>query len=207
MAILHRAFHDEARLLQIRQSSTVFLSGEPDGEAPKKRRKRVKRKEMVEEGGEEGGEADEIEEIAAAKPSPIAELNLREDGPVNMQVRDVRNLVSGVGPSASGSARPLAASFSSTPAASSSGESLSSDSLRMLLEDAKELQALEDKKSSSGAPDEQGFSVPDSFRSILSTIVTADFFVVCGFLLWFLAGIFCSYVLKDDTVQIAFNRK
>jgi hypothetical protein len=207
MAILQRAkCHDEASLLiQIRQSSALFLSGEPGGEAPKKRRKRVKRKEMAEDGGEE--EAEEIAEISATTLPLVQELKTRQDGPVNMQVR---NLVSGGGPSASGSAQPSVASFSSsTNAASSSGDSLSSDSLRMLLEDAKEMQALE-AKGSIGAPagdNEKGFTVPDSFRNILSTIVTVDFFVVCGFLLWFLAGIFCSYVLKDDTVQIAFNRK
>ena len=39
----------------------------------------------------------------------------------------------------------------------------------------------------------------------ISTIVTIDFFVFIGLLVWFLAGNFCSYVLKDDTVQIALN--
>ena len=88
------------------------------------------------------------------------------------------------------------------------------DSLEMLLQDAKDFKALEEKKQESGSSlgsttssEDGGLSVPDSFRNILSTIVTVDFFVVCGFLLWFLAGIFCSYILKDDTVQIAFNRK
>ena len=50
-------------------------------------------------------------------------------------------------------------------------------------------------------------SVKTTIRNALSTLVTADFFVVCGFLLWFLVGIFCSSVLKDDTIQIAFNSK
>ena len=45
----------------------------------------------------------------------------------------------------------------------------------------------------------------ETIFDILSTIVTIDFFVVLALLAWFLAGIFCSYVLKDDTVQIAFN--
>jgi hypothetical protein len=40
---------------------------------------------------------------------------------------------------------------------------------------------------------------------VLSTIVTIDFFVVCGFLLWFLAGIIGSYGFHNDAVQIAFN--
>ena len=35
--------------------------------------------------------------------------------------------------------------------------------------------------------------------------VHPDFFVVCGFLVWFLAGIFASSVLDNDAIQIAFN--
>ena len=45
----------------------------------------------------------------------------------------------------------------------------------------------------------------ETIFEVISTIVTVDFFVVLALLVWFLAGIFCSYVLKDDTVQIAFN--
>ena len=53
--------------------------------------------------------------------------------------------------------------------------------------------------------DEEGRGIKSAIGNALSTIVTADFFVVCGFLVWFLLGIFCSSILKDDTVQIAFN--
>eukprot|EP00978_Attheya_sp_CCMP212_P048634 scaffold553332_cov51-Attheya_sp.AAC.2 len=52
---------------------------------------------------------------------------------------------------------------------------------------------------------DEALSIPEMIIKGISTIVTADFFVVIGLLLWFLAGIFCSYILKDDTVQIAFN--
>mmetsp|Transcript_28903 Transcript_28903/g.52893 ORF Transcript_28903/g.52893 Transcript_28903/m.52893 type:complete len:330 (-) Transcript_28903:1280-2269(-) len=52
---------------------------------------------------------------------------------------------------------------------------------------------------------DEALSIPDLIIKGISTLVTADFFVVIGLLLWFLAGIFCSYILKDDTVQIAFN--
>jgi hypothetical protein len=45
----------------------------------------------------------------------------------------------------------------------------------------------------------------ETIFEVISTIVTVDFFVVLALLAWFLAGIFCSYVLKDDAVQIAFN--
>jgi len=78
--------------------------------------------------------------------------------------------------------------------------SSSSSSLEQLLADAKKMRQDEGVETSSA---EQESSL--TIRSVLSTIVTADFFVVCALLLWFLAGIFCSYVIKDDTVQIAFN--
>lgn len=77
--------------------------------------------------------------------------------------------------------------------------SSSSSSLEQLLADAKKMR--EDTETKEVSSEEESLSV----RSILSTIVTVDFFVVCGLLLWFLAGIFCSYIIKDDTVQIAFN--
>jgi hypothetical protein len=57
----------------------------------------------------------------------------------------------------------------------------------------------------SAGPDADKVSIPGAIKEVVSTIVTIDFFVVCGLLLWFVAGIFSSYILKDDTVQIAFN--
>lgn len=75
------------------------------------------------------------------------------------------------------------------------------DSLEALLADAKRMREKEAAQSTN--TDEP--SIPKAIKSVISAIVTADFFVVCALLLWFLAGIFCSYVLKDDTVQIAFN--
>lgn len=75
-------------------------------------------------------------------------------------------------------------------------------SLESLLADAKRLRKEE---VDSGESEESGISIPSAIRSVISTIVTVDFFVVCALLAWFLAGIFCSYIVKDDTVQIAFN--
>ena len=80
---------------------------------------------------------------------------------------------------------------------SSTGDS----SLEALLADAKRMRAKEAEEN--GEAD--GPSIPSAIKSVISTIVTIDFFVVCALLAWFLAGIFCSYVIKDDTVQIAFN--
>lgn len=73
--------------------------------------------------------------------------------------------------------------------------------LEQLLVDAKSMRT--DKIEQTG----EDFKVesPTSLKNILSTIVTADFFFVCALLVWFLVGIFCSSILKDDTIQIAFN--
>lgn len=81
------------------------------------------------------------------------------------------------------------------------------DSLEQLLADARSMRASSsssDGKSPSSSANEES-SIKDKVFDAISTIVTIDFFVVIGLLVWFLAGIFCSTVLKDDTVQIAFN--
>lgn len=56
-----------------------------------------------------------------------------------------------------------------------------------------------------GASSSAGFSVPNAAKNAISTLITADFFLICAFLVWFLVGIFASSVLKDDAIQIAFN--
>ena len=76
------------------------------------------------------------------------------------------------------------------------------DSLEQLLADARAMRAQE--KEDSGE-DSESFSIPDALSKVISTIITVDFFFVCVLLLWFVAGIFGQYVLKDTTIQIAFN--
>ncbi|GKY99770.1 hypothetical protein MPSEU_000931000 [Mayamaea pseudoterrestris] len=139
-----------------------------------------------------------------------------KDAPVTFKVQNVNELMVGsesndesdepTSPSAFSPRSFLSNPFqkSSSPAPStrqsaslSSTGSADNDSLKQLLIDAQQMQSSESSDSAS--------QDVNPIRSILSTIVTVDFFVVCGFLLWFLAGIFCSSVLKDDTVQIAFN--
>eukprot|EP00547_Thalassionema_nitzschioides_P001009 CAMPEP_0194207038 /NCGR_PEP_ID=MMETSP0156-20130528/5910_1 /TAXON_ID=33649 /ORGANISM="Thalassionema nitzschioides, Strain L26-B" /LENGTH=290 /DNA_ID=CAMNT_0038933717 /DNA_START=109 /DNA_END=981 /DNA_ORIENTATION=+ len=78
------------------------------------------------------------------------------------------------------------------------------DSLQQLLVDAKALREVE-KEEEEEEEEEGKLKVPESVRNALSTIVTVDFFVVIALLLWFLAGIFASSILKDDGIQIAFN--
>lgn len=192
------------------------IDGGESSSAPKRKRTRTKRK--VEEA------APGTPEVAAKKaaPAPTIVLKPRDDSPVQMQVMSVRDMVSGGSPkstitSNNSSPTKIAVAASSTATGSSSrndststpssptsygGSSSSSmdDSLQQLLEDAKMMQLENDD-----VEEESGSGTKATIRNALSTLVTADFFLVCAFLLWFLAGIFCSSVLKDDTVQIAFN--
>ena len=73
------------------------------------------------------------------------------------------------------------------------------DSIEQLLADARSMRAA------SPSDGEEDSSMKDAVFNIISTIVTVDFFFVMALFVWFLSGIFCSYVLKDDAVQIAFN--
>ncbi len=79
------------------------------------------------------------------------------------------------------------------------------DSLEQLLADARRMRASSTDTDGKSLSTENETSIKDKVFDVISTIVTIDFFVVIGLLVWFLAGIFCSSVLKDDTVQIAFN--
>jgi hypothetical protein len=208
-------FFHKAEVACKRRSPFLFQSSDNSdpSKTSKRRRKRTKRRE--ESVSPPPSEAEAPTENAS---SAVPELKPREDAAVKLQVQDVRDLVGGGKPTASASSpesfsSPGSAKVSVSSSAKSSEPDTPStgidDALQMLLQDAKEMQALEKKEAgevTSGSEDE-GFSIPDTFKKVLSTIVTVDFFVVCGFLLWFLAGIFCSYVLKDDTVQISFNRK
>jgi hypothetical protein len=136
-------------------------------------------------------------------PVVVPDLKPRDDAPVELTIQDIRNVVSGK--SAVGDYSPKQdtserkASIYQRTVDDKNDNSLD-DSLKQLLADAREM------RQDVGSGEEDGsVSIPDSFRNILSTIVTIDFFVVCALLVWFLAGIFASYVLKNDAVQIAFN--
>ena len=79
------------------------------------------------------------------------------------------------------------------------------DSLEQLLADARSMRSRTSEESSRLEDEEESTSIRDTVFEVVSTIVTIDFFVVIGLLVWFVAGIFCSSVLGNDTVQIAFN--
>ncbi|EJK73391.1 hypothetical protein THAOC_04983 [Thalassiosira oceanica] len=79
------------------------------------------------------------------------------------------------------------------------------DSLEQLLADARSMRTRTSDEASPLKEEETPSSIKDTVFEVVSTIVTIDFFVVIGLLVWFIAGIFCSSVLGNDTVQIAFN--
>ena len=74
------------------------------------------------------------------------------------------------------------------------------NSMERLLLDAKRMRKKEKK-------DDEGFSIIDETKNIISKIITVDFFLVCGLLVWFMTGIFFSSVLKNNFIQIAFNNR
>eukprot|EP00816_Leptocylindrus_hargravesii_P006835 CAMPEP_0196815044 /NCGR_PEP_ID=MMETSP1362-20130617/47512_1 /TAXON_ID=163516 /ORGANISM="Leptocylindrus danicus, Strain CCMP1856" /LENGTH=243 /DNA_ID=CAMNT_0042191883 /DNA_START=76 /DNA_END=807 /DNA_ORIENTATION=+ len=163
---------------------------QPGAQQPISRRKRrVRRKEpkeitttQIEEEEEEEEEFEEEDKVPVANKADM----------VQFEIRDVRDVVN---PSATASA-------SSAYDDDEDEEFDESDSLKKLLADAKRMRGDVAKDKDSG--EEEG-SIGDSIKNVISTVVAADFFLICAFLVWFLAGIFCSTVLKDDTVQIAFN--
>jgi predicted secreted protein len=181
-------------------SATRRFISSSDNEAATPRKRRLKRKEAV------PASEDEEEDV------PV--VTSRPNSPVELKVQDVRDLVqggrskpdAGAKDTAMLTSNQVAAMKSATPGTGTSSFSNNQldDSLAALLQDAKRMQAEDEDIPED---EKQSAAFKANFRNVLSTIVTADFFVVCGFLLWFVAGIFCSYILKDDTVQIAFNSK
>jgi hypothetical protein len=136
------------------------------------------------------------------------QLKPRKESSVSLQVQDVREAVGGKAapaPTAAQSANKAEKRVRSTAGSSTSGSSSSvSDSLAQLLQDAK-MMAKDEKESSLDESEEESFSLKTAIGNVISTIVTADFFVVLVLLAWFLIGIFASSILKDDAIQISFN--
>jgi len=213
------------------KASAVTLFSSPSDEVPKRKRKRKKKVQVVDV--EDTGTIDtstvdtnEKETLDLGSPAPL-DLKPREDAPVQLEVKNILAQKEPE-PSAVASAYmaftsifgsdETSAQASSNTQASSTATDKSVDmtsfsgrpadaTLDQLLEDAR-LMTEEEKEANKDKgifSDEEGSGVKAMIGDTLSTIVTVDFFVVCGFLLWFLLGIFCSYILKDDTIQIAFN--
>jgi len=198
-------------------SSAIFLSSE----TPRRRRRKRIADEISQKEDDDEEEEDEEEEIQASSAAVQAPVQPRQDAPVASAVTDIRNLVGGgggltgttrtstaqksstkipAGATTTSSTAPVTSTTSSNSMASSTSNN---DAFEQMLMDAKAMQGDDEMTSSSSGMDE--LSIPKLISSVLSTIVTVDFFIVCGFLLWFLAGIFSSYALKNDDIQIAFN--
>uniref|UniRef100_A0A7S4A9U7 Uncharacterized protein n=1 Tax=Pseudo-nitzschia australis TaxID=44445 RepID=A0A7S4A9U7_9STRA len=215
-------------------SATENADAEDGNAAPKRKRKRKKKAQIVDV---VDTTTDNQEDAQAPKPAesvsaaPVLDLKPREDEPVQLEIKNIVASTAEPEPSAIATVSAMLSSVmgskdktgssSSMPGSSSTTNDISTssmnnfagrpldDSLDQLLEDARVMteEELEAKKENGILSDEQGTDVKKMIGNALSTIVTADFFLVCAFLVWFLAGIFCSYVLKDDTVQILFNNQ
>lgn len=160
-----------------------------------RKRKRVKRKEPIATAPE-----------SSTSQAPIPDLKPRDDAPVELQIKDVREIVSGKAlssPQESSTSNVESSGSVANLGGTNVGGGGSDDSLERLLADAKEMR--KDMGESASSDEDGSTSIKETIRNVLSTIVTVDFFVVCALLLWFLTGIFCSYILKNDAVQIAFN--
>lgn len=179
---------------------------------------------MVE--AEEDDDDEPVVEIAEPEPEPVVEapvleLKPRDDAPVQLEVTNIlasdtppepsavsqisSMLSSVMGSKEEKKSNPREAATESSVASSFESQPFD-DSMSQLLEDAR-MMTEEEKESKKGGilSDAEGTGVKSMVGEVLSTIVTADFFLVCGFLLWFLLGIFARSVFNDDTIQIAFN--
>jgi len=215
-------------------SPTTLFGTSSGGSAPKRKRKRKKKIQVVDVEDvttvimdEKEPESMESDSASTSTP-PVLDLKPREDVPVQMEVKNILASSNEPEPSAISTVTSILSSIIGSKDTSSSGKIMNSassttndlssgmgnfearpldDSLDQLLEDARLMTEKEKDAIKDGGAlfDEEGTGVKEMIGNALSTIVTADFFVVCGFLAWFLLGIFCSYVLKDDAVQIAFN--
>jgi len=178
-----------------------------DREEPRKRRKRKDGRNVQAMSAEENV-VDKVEE---------ARVEIAKAEPLQMQVADIRDVVSGKVPTPEQAAPEVQDAVVDDELEDDEeyeyyyedennnevivGTSGTQDnSLESLLADARKIRSEDTEEE-----EEDDSSIKKQIRGVLSNIVTADFFVVCALLAWFLAGIFCSYIIKDDTVQIAFN--
>ena len=172
------------------------------GTSNRRRRKRKDGRNLKVE--EESGPEQVVEATAAAAPS-MAELAKKSSEVVTMEVRDVRDILSGKpAPSASvgeaadiddddGDDEELADDeeweYYYEDEDGNEVEPPAEGSLEQLLADAKKLRG-DDESEKSGDGALEGVSIPGGIKGAISTIVTIDFFFVLGLLAWFLAGIF-----------------
>jgi hypothetical protein len=151
--------------------------------------------------------------VSSSLPPPP--ITLRREKIVEIHILDVQDLVNTGGSGSSRSAGVAASRISTVSSSSSSSSSRNveapatrtttardnspasftknsdNDPLARLLADAREMKLQEKDEDNV-----EGTTTTGVISKVLSTIVTADFFVVLALFVWFLAGIFCSYILK-----------
>lgn len=198
--------------LTIKKRQTLRLSSSTSGENEKSNNKQVLMKRRRVRRKDDEGDAGKIMEDDKDDSEDIeAILSNSEPEMVEVKIRNIRDEGARLGvPSMDEASErrgdngsevldgPIALGKSEIQL--QSGRNRESSNLEGLLADAKRMRAA--KGVTSGSSDA---GTGDKIINLLSAVVTFDFFVVCGLLLWFLAGVFCSYVLKNDAVQIAFN--
>ena len=204
----HHAFRSKPALGQIQYITKMNMSSSGSDGSKKRRRKRKDGRQYAPPATIESTAT----KVEAAVPTAQPQQNT-----VVMQVRDIRSVVSGditttttdvvedevLGPDEEWEYYEEEdngyATSASTPIDNNTGN-LQDDSMEQLLADARKMRA-----STASQTELKEKTMSDTAFEVISTIVTIDFFVVMGLLVWFLLGIFCSSVLGNDTVQIAFN--
>lgn len=150
---------------------------------------------------------------------PGLSLQPRQESRVAMKVLDVRALtqtetadsVSLPFRSVDTTAKATATTTKSSASNEPDGDYDSMDPIQRMLIDAKRMQTMEDNKNDSAgnsninSQDTTTTDIGNTIRNVISTIVTVDFFVVCVFLLWFIAGVFSSYILKVRIYMMALS--
>ncbi len=211
--------------------TSLFMSGSgsssSSSSSSRRRRKRKDGRNLRAEDAEVAAAPDapkvvEEEEVADATAAAAAGASPKV---VTMQVRDVRDILSGK-PEPSGSV--AGADSDDVDDDDDDEEELADDeeweyfyededgneiesptvgsgdaTLDQLLADAKKLRGDTESDGEKGAL--EGVSIPGGIKGAISTIVTIDFFFVLGLLAWFLTGIFVRAAFGNDAVQIAFN--
>ena len=204
----HHAFRSKPALGQFQYTTKMDMSSSSSDGSKKRRRKR--------KDGRQYAPPATIESTATKVETAVPTAQPQQNTVV-MQVRDIRSVVSGdVTTTADVEDEVLGpdeeweyyeeeeeedgyATIASTPIDNNTGK-FEDDSMEQLLADARKMRA-----STTSQTELKEKSMSDTVFEVISTVVTIDFFVVMGLLVWFLVGIFCSSVLGNDTVQIAFN--
>ena len=166
----------------------IYAEGESDGSGSKstRRNRRRVRKKVSDMNVMDVGKVveEKVDDEAAVIPNKADSVKL--------EIQDIQSIVSG-----GKNVKPSSPENKSDD----SGEEEDDDSLKRILADAKRLR----KDSGGKSLTDEEANIGDKLKDIVSTIVTIDFFVICGFLLWFVVGVISSTVLGNDSIQIAFN--